>query len=295
MILRAHAKINLGLAVLDERPDGYHDISTVMQSIGLYDELRISLAGNGEGDKITLTCSEPSLPTDEHNLAYRGAALLMQKAGVSPGVSIHIQKGIPMEAGMAGGSADGAAALVGVNELLHLGLSREELCRVGVRLGADVPFCLVGGAMLCEGIGEVMTPVPSLPPCTILVVKPADRVSTGEAYRGLGPYEAREHLDMAPVLRALQEGDLPGLGRSMANSFEPGVCRAHPVVAEILSALSSLGAEAARMSGSGPTVFGLFAAREQAEAALSQIRSRFPEAFTVLTSPAGAGILISDP
>ena len=288
MILQANAKINLGLAVLDQRPDGYHDISTVMQSINLFDTVRMEKAQAGG---ITLTCSEGSLPVDERNLAYRGAALLMKEAGIRSGLTIHIEKGIPMEAGMAGGSADGAAALVGVNELFSLGLSTPELCALGVKLGADVPFCLQGGTMLCEGIGEIMTPVDPLWACTILIAKPRDRVSTAEAYHGLAPRGERKQIETALVLAALREQSLEALGRAMENAFEPGVLLGHPVVGELLSAMRGAGAKACRMSGSGPTVFGLFEREETARAARQELEGRFPDTFLALTGPATAGII----
>ena len=291
MILEANAKINLGLAVLDKRPDGYHDISTVMQSIGLSDTLTMERTG-GEG--IVLTCSEPSLPADERNLAFRGAALLCREAGIREGLRIHIRKGIPMEAGMAGGSADGAAALVGVNELFGLGLSVEELCSLGVRLGADVPFCIRGGTMLCEGIGEIMTPVPALPDCKILIAKPRDRVSTAEAYHGLAPRGQRQEIDMARVVRALEEGSLGDLGRYMANAFEEGVLAAHPVVARLLDVMKERGAVAARMSGSGPTVFGIFEEEQKAREALKALGQDMPDVFAALTGPVTAGVAITE-
>lgn len=287
MIVKAHAKINLGLAVLGKRPDGYHDISTVMQSLELADEVRME---RREEPGLRFTCSEESLPADRGNLAYRAAELLLGERLLSEGLHLHLEKHIPLAAGLAGGSADAAAVLWGVRRLFDLPVSREELLTLARQLGADVPFCLTGGTLLCEGIGERLSPAPALPPCSILLAKPPVEVSTKEAYGSLLPPGQREEISMDPVLAALREGSLEGLSGAMKNAFEPGVLSLHPEVGELLSALTEAGAVCARMSGSGPTVFGLFSEREQAREAMERLRVSAPRVFTALTEAAGRGV-----
>ena len=287
MIVRAHAKINLGLAVGGVRPDGYHDISTVMQSVKLSDTLVFQ---KREEPGLFFRCSEKTLPSDEGNLSYRAAALLLGERLEKEGLSIELEKNIPLAAGLAGGSADAAATLYAVNELFALGLSTEELLLAAKKLGADVPFCLVGGTCLCEGIGEILTPAPSLPPCYLVLAKPKVMVSTKEAYGGLAPVSEREEISMDRVLSALEEKNFFALDAAMKNAFEEGVIAHHPEVGSLLAFLKEEGALCCRMSGSGPTVFGIFEEEEKAVKAKDAALKAFSLSDCLLTMPSETGV-----
>lgn len=259
MRLRAMAKINLGLDILGKREDGYHEIRTVMQTVQMYDTLDMyqkSAAG------ISLTTNLPYVPTDERNLVYRAAKLLMEEFDINDGVTIRLEKSIPVAAGLAGGSSDAAAALVGVNKLFRLGLTQRQLMERAATIGADVPFCVLRGTALAEGIGEKLTKLSPLPKCYILIGKPAVSVSTKQAYESLDREEI-VHPDMDSVLQAIAGGDLAGMLPHLGNVFEPGVKRAHPVIRQIEDLMEENGACKALMSGSGPTVFGIFDDRKK--------------------------------
>jgi len=255
--LEAFAKINLGLDVLSRREDGYHLLRTVMQTVDLCDRITI----RREAEKgIRLSCDLPSLPADEKNLAYRAAALLQDIYRLPGGVGIGLKKNIPMAAGLAGGSADAAAVLRGMNRLYDLGLTREELEKHASKLGADVPFCISGGTVLAEGIGEKLTVLPDIPDCAVVIVKPDFDVSTAEAFRDLHAELLPEsiHPDMDSVLSAIRAGDVPKAARSMGNILETVTERKYPVIGEIKREMKKAGAWGALMSGSGSSVFGLF-------------------------------------
>lgn len=253
--LKAKAKINLGLDVLRKREDGYHEVRMIMQTIPLYDRLTIRPA---EDDQIHIQTNRHFLPTGEDNLAYRAAKLLMDEFQIKQGVEIELAKYIPVAAGMAGGSSDAAAALVGVNKLFDLGLSTEQLMERGVKIGADVPFCVMRGTALAEGIGEKLTPLPPMPKCHILIAKPGIHVSTKFVYGNLRANELEEHPDIDGQIGALKRGDLRELARLMGNVLETVTIPAYPVIRQIKDTMKEYGALNAMMSGSGPTVFGLF-------------------------------------
>lgn len=284
--LTARAKLNLGLDVLGKRADGYHDIRTVMQTIELGDELEITIT---DIPGIRLTTDSPQIPADQSNLVWRAARLFLDEYSPGTGVRIHLKKRIPMAAGLAGGSTDAAAALTGLNRLTGGIVPEQELLQLGRRIGADVPYCILGGTALAEGIGEILTPLPPLMDCWFLLIKPPVSVSTKEAYEGLQLYDLPVRPDTEGVIRAVSTGDLPLLAASMANVFEPGICAGHPVILRLFQELTAHGALAARMSGSGPTVFGLFARQETAEEALAQIKPDHPDCFTGLYRPFGTG------
>lgn len=253
--LKAKAKINLGLDVLRKREDGYHEVRMIMQTIPLYDRLTIRPA---EDDQIHIQTNRHFLPTGEDNLAYRAAKLLMDEFQIKQGVEIELAKYIPVAAGMAGGSSDAAAALVGVNKLFDLRLSTEQLMERGVKIGADVPFCVMRGTALAEGIGEKLTPLPPMPKCHILIAKPGIHVSTKFVYGNLRANELEEHPDIDGQIGALKRGDLRELARLMGNVLETVTIPAYPVIRQIKDTMKEHGALNAMMSGSGPTVFGLF-------------------------------------
>ena len=262
--LKAKAKINLGLDVLRKREDGYHEVRMIMQTIPLYDKLTIRTA---EDAQIRVQTNLHFLPVGEDNLAYRAAKLLMDEFQIKQGVEIELAKYIPVAAGMAGGSSDAAATLVGVNKLFELGLSTEELMARGVKIGADVPFCVMRGTALAEGIGEKLTPLPPMPKCHILIAKPGIHVSTKCVYGNLRANELKEHPDIDGQIGALKRGDLYELARLMGNVLETVTIPEYPVIRRIKETMIECGALNAMMSGSGPTVFGLFEDEEAAKEA----------------------------
>ncbi len=265
LTMEAPAKINLGLDVLRRRPDGYHDLRMVMQTISLKDELVLTKT---EEPGIFLTVEserEGELPADNKNLAYRAAALLRREFPQLGGVRIQLKKRIPIAAGLAGGSTDAAATLLGINRLFDLGLSLPELQKRGVTLGADIPYCLMKGTALAEGIGERLTRLPKAPACHVLLAKPDVSVSTAWVYQNLHLTEDTVHPDIDEMMRCLAEGNLTKLCACLGNVLETVTIPAHPVIARIKAQMREAGALGALMSGSGPTVFGLFDSREKAE------------------------------
>lgn len=266
---RAYAKINIGLDVLRRRTDGYHEVKMIMQTVDIYDELVLE---KREQPGIELCTDNSELPIDGDNLIYRAAALLFQEKKITEGVSIKLTKRIPIAAGMAGGSADAAAALRGLNELFDMGYSLPELQALGVRLGADIPYCLAGGTMLSEGIGEILTPLPAPPAAYLVIAKPDINVSTAFVYGNLHADRLTRHPDIDGMIDALQKGDLHGITDKLGNVLETVTVKEYPVIEEIKELLRKQGAENALMSGSGPTVFGLFDDDELAEQAYSELR-----------------------
>ena len=265
LTMEAPAKINLGLDVLRRRPDGYHDLRMVMQTISLKDELVLTKT---EEPGIFLTVEserEGELPADNKNLAYRAAALLLREFPQPGGVRIELKKRIPIAAGLAGGSTDAAATLLGMNRLFDLGLSLPELQKRGVTLGADIPYCLMKETALAEGIGERLTRLPKAPACHVLLAKPDVSVSTAWVYQNLHLTEDTVHPDIDEMTRCLAEGNLTKLCACLGNVLETVTIPAYPVIARIKAQMKEEGALGALMSGSGPTVFGLFDSREKAE------------------------------
>ena len=255
MRLRAMAKINLGLDVLRKREDGYHEVRMIMQTIQMYDLLDIR---KKEEPGISLSTNLPYVPSDERNLVYKAAKLLMDEFDIKEGLSMKLTKFIPVAAGMAGGSSDAAAAFVGVNRLFRLGLSEEELMKRAVQVGADVPYCVMRGTALAEGIGEKLTRLPGLPKCYVLVGKPGINVSTKLAYENLHLDQIQSHPDIDGMISDIENQDLHSLTAKMQNVFEPGIISQYPVIQEIKDLMEANGALKAMMSGSGPTVFGIF-------------------------------------
>lgn len=262
MKLKARAKINLGLDVVRKREDGYHEVRMIMQMINLYD--KITLRQTSEPG-IRVTTNLAYLPVNEDNLVYRAAKLLMDEFRVTDGVEIELQKYIPVAAGMAGGSSDAAAVMVGVNRMFRLGLSKKQLMERGVKIGADVPFCIMRGTALAEGIGEQLTPLPAMPHCSLVIAKPKIHVSTKFVYGNLKANELQEHPDIDRQVQALRDNDLKTLVAKMGNVLETVTIPAYPVINEIKQTMIRHGAMGAMMSGSGPTVFGIFEKEEKAQ------------------------------
>lgn len=252
---KAYAKINLGLDVTGRRDDGYHIVRMIMQNVDIYDTLTFEKNDLG---KIRLTANKDTIPTDEHNLIYKVCALLMEKYGIKEGVDVHLEKRIPVAAGMAGGSTDGAAAFYGMKELFYLPITKEEMCEMAVKLGADIPYCIMGGTMLSEGIGEVLTALPDMPDCYILVGKPAIDVSTGWVYTELDSKEIESHPDIDGMCDAIKAGDLKGVCDRLSNVLEPVTKSKYDVIGKIEALMEDGGAVRSIMTGSGPTVFGIF-------------------------------------
>ena len=269
--LKALAKINLGLDVLGKRENGYHDVRMIMQSIYLYDEVKIERTAE---PGIELRSNLAFLPTDEGNIAYKAAALLMDEFQIKEGVRITLNKRIPVAAGMAGGSSNAAAVLFGMNRLFELQLSQQELMERGVCLGADGPYCIMRGTVLAEGIGEELTPLPPLPKCTVLIAKPPVSVSTKLVYEALDSKEINNHPDIDGLIESLTEGDLKQVAARMGNVLEDVTIAMHPVIERIKREMIEAGALNAMMSGSGPTVFGLFDDKAKARKAQERIRRK---------------------
>ena len=259
---KAYAKINLGLDVVKRLPNGYHQVKMIMQNIGIYDELTFEKA---EHD-ITIRTDSEELPTDKNNLIYKAANYMFCKYAVTSGLRVRLIKNIPIAAGLAGGSTDAAATIKSINVLFGLGLSIEEMMADGAAVGADVPYCILGGTALAEGIGEKLTPLPPIPACRILIAKPDAGVSTKYVYEHLDLTVLNRHPDIDGMTAAIR-GDLAGITGRMENVLETVTIPAHPVIADIKEQMLRLGAENSLMSGSGPTVFGVFRNPESAESA----------------------------
>ena len=284
--LKAYAKINLGLDVLGRRADGYHEVRMIMQTVRIFDRLKLKKR-HEEGISVRTNLSY--LPAGADNLAAKAAALLFDEFSLEGGLDIELEKHIPVAAGMAGGSADAAAVLFGVNRMYGLGISREGLMERGVRLGADVPYCVMRGTALAEGIGEKLTTLPPLPECSIIVAKPGVSVSTKYVYENLHVDQIPEgrHPDIDGIMRALKDKDLKAAAGLMegANILETVTVQSHPVIGELKEVMNTAGALVSLMSGSGPSVFGIFEDKEKASKAMPEIRESRLARQLFLTEP----------
>lgn len=275
MTREAKAKINLTLDVTGKRPDGYHTVKMVMQTVALHDDVTVSLNADGG---FYLKNNLPYLPCDDRNLAMRAAKLFYEVTDVpNSGTRIEINKRIPVAAGLAGGSTDAAAVLCALDALHGTALGVERLCEIGVKLGADVPYCIRGGTMLAEGIGEELTALPPMPRCFVVLCKPPFSVSTAGVYAEMNGGNVSPRPDTAGMLHALAEADYAGVCHRLYNVMEPVTGGHHHEIAEIRDTLLSCGADGAVMSGSGPTTYGLFRTRETAEAAYRMLKKTFPD------------------
>lgn len=286
---RAYAKINLMLDILSRLDNGYHSLFMVMQSVSLADT--VSVSGTGDGS-ISVTCNEPDIPTDEHNIVHKAATAFFRDTGIdNPGIRIDIDKRIPFAAGLAGGSTDAAATLCALNTLFGTGLSTSQLCTTGVKIGADVPFCLTGGTALAQNVGEILSPLPPLPDCTIVLAKPDAGVSTGEAYGAFDSAQTVRHLDTCGMLYAASRSDLLGICKKAKNVFEQLI--ETPERVPIKSVMNRFGALCTCMSGSGPTVFGIFDDESGAAEAAEALRSVVSNVFVVKPVSGGPEQLIN--
>lgn len=272
--VRAYGKINLGLDVIGKREDGYHNVRMIMQQVGLYDGIDIRLIPSmNQERKIEIETNLKYLPVNENNLAYKAAVLLMDEFNIQASVHIKIRKLIPVAAGMAGGSADAAAVMKGINRMFSIGLSKKQLMQRGVALGADVPYCIMGGTALAEGIGEILTPLKNIPPCYIILAKPGINVSTKMVYGALRVENIDRHPDIDGIIEAINQENIYQISEKMGNVLADVTEELYPVIGEIKEKLLNLGAINAMMSGSGPTVFGIFDNKEAAMKAYGVLKS----------------------
>lgn len=263
--IAARAKINLGLDVVRRREDGYHEVKMIMQTVALHDTLTIRRIPEKE---IRIRTNVGDIPVNEHNLIAKTAKLMMTHYPIAGGIEVDLEKVIPVAAGMAGGSTDAAATFTGMNTLFQLGATQEELQKLAVQIGADVPYCIMGGTALSEGIGEILTPLPEPPQCHLVIAKPDIYVSTKYVYENLHANELQHHPDIDGMIACIRDGELKKLAHMMENVLENVTVREYPVIEEIKKIMRDRGALNALMSGSGPTVFGLFEHREDAEKAV---------------------------
>ena len=279
--LQAYGKVNLGLDVLRRRPDGYHEVKMIMQTVKLHDTLTFETV---DEDVIVLSTNADELPVNEDNLVYKACRMLKQEYQITRGIRVFLQKELPVAAGMAG-SADAAAALIGMNKIFDLQIPKHKLMEYGVKLGADVPYCIMKGTALSEGIGEKLTALAPMPDCYILLAKPPIAVSTKMVYENLHANELEKHPDIDGMVMALEEQSLQGITERMENVLETVTEVRYPVIAEIKACMKECGAMNSLMSGSGPTVFGIFTEKEKAEKAADAIRSRKLAKQVFVTQP----------
>lgn len=272
--LKAYAKINLMLDILSRLEDGYHDLFMIMQSVSVYDEISVS---ESDDDSVTLSCNVASIPTDENNIAWKAAKAFFEFTGIRKGIRIEIKKNIPHAAGLAGGSTDGAAVIVALNELFGTGLREKDIIRIGEKVGADVPFCALGGTMLAQYTGTVLSHLPDLDLPYIIIVKPSQDVSTAEAYAAFDSAERVRHLDKTAMLQAVIDSNKEKVYEKVDNVFEQFIDVSDRVI--IKDIMRKHGAKCACMSGSGPSVFGIFEDKEKAEKCLGELKKSYEQSF----------------
>lgn len=286
--VKAYAKINLLLDIVSTRTDGYHDLFMIMQSIGIYDTVSVNTT---RSKRIIISCDNADIPTDKTNIAYKAAKAFFKHTGIkNDGIKIHIDKKIPHAAGLAGGSADGAAVLVALNKLTGEKLSVDELCEIGAKIGADIPFCIKGGTLLAQGIGDVLNRVKPLRRCYILLAKPDYSVNTAQAYKQFDECGKSHTPDKLEFLKAMQSRDLNKIAMSMENVFEQFI--AVPYKVDIKDVMRSNGALGVCMSGSGPTVFGIFDDKQKAANAAAMLTEYAKDIF--ITRPVSTGCKVID-
>lgn len=269
--LKAYGKINLGLDVIRKRPDGYHDLDMIMQMVDVYDDVIITKI---EGSDIVVKTDTTILSNGKDNLAYMAAKMLRDEFGITQGLEIKINKRIPIAGGMAGGSSDCATTLIGVNQMFDLGLDKKELMERGVKLGADVPYCILGGTAIARGIGEVLTPLPTPPKCHVIIAKPPVSVSTAFVYGHIRPDEITKRPDIEEMAKSIREQDLYKLSNLLYNVMEDVTIPQYPIIQDIKNVMLDNGALNAIMSGSGPTVFGLYDNKEKAKQTVEELKGK---------------------
>lgn len=278
MKLKAYAKINLFLDVIGKRADGYHDLEMIMQTVDLWDEVDVEKSDEG----IELICDNANLPKDKGNIAYRAAELFIRTYNINRGVKIKIKKNIPVEAGLAGGSTDGAAVIKMLNIIFDKNLSQEEMISLGREIGADVPFCIVGGTAKCEGVGEIIKPLKPLRDCILVLVKPNFGVSTKEVFNKIDS-KSYVHPSIDKILKGISEGNLSKIGSSLNNVLEQVTIEQNPIIGDIKEMIKSNGSLGTLMSGSGPTVYGIFDDLHKAENCYKEAIKSYNQVFLTKT------------
>lgn len=268
--VKAYAKINLGLDVLRKREDGYHEVKMIMQTVDIADELTFHVQEEG----ISITANLPDIPTGKENLIYKSAELFLETYHIQKGVAIHLEKHIPVAAGMAGGSTDAAATFKALNTLFGINAPMERLQELGVKIGADVPYCIMGGTALSEGIGEKLTRLPDSPDCHLVIAKPDINVSTAFVYGNLKAGELQNHPDIDGMVEAIYAQNLNGIIARLGNVLETVTVPAYPIIDEIKTVMRDAGADGVLMSGSGPTVFGIYKDQVKAKNAIEGIYAK---------------------
>lgn len=254
--IRAYAKINLSLDVIGKRHDGYHDLCMIMQSVELHDVVTVKI--NQDNENITIQCDKVNVPADDTNTAYKAARLMRDTFGIKHGISVYIQKNIPVAAGMAGGSSDAAAVIKAIDRMFNLGLSLDDMARIGKNIGADIPYCIYGGTMLAQGIGDILTPLPSFCDVPVVILKPKISVSTSWVYSNYDGSKVYDRPDTDSLIKAIKKADILNVASQMKNVLESVTAEKHKIINEAKRALIKERACGSVMSGSGPSVFGLF-------------------------------------
>ena len=283
--LKAYAKINLMLDILSRLENGYHDLYMIMQSVSLYDTVTVA---ETISKGITITCDVPSIPTDEKNIAYKAAKAFFDYTGIDQGIAIDIKKNIPHAAGLAGGSTDGSAVIMALDKLFGTNLREKDIIAIGSKVGADVPFCALGGTMLAQYTGTILSHLPSLELPYIVITKPSQDVSTAEAYAAFDSAERVRHLDKNGMLQAVISGDYDKIYDKVDNVFEQFIDVTERVI--IKDVMRKHGAKCACMSGSGPSVFGIFTDKEEAEKCLQQLKKDYPQSYLCSSTDCGCEV-----
>jgi 4-diphosphocytidyl-2-C-methyl-D-erythritol kinase len=279
MLVKAYGKINISLDIVGKREDGYHLLKMIMQNVDLYDSISIEKCNKD----INISCNKPYIPTDEKNLIYKAAKLFMDTYNITEGINIYLKKNIPVAAGMAGGSADAAAVFKALRQLFKIDVDENELMKLGVKIGADIPYCIVGGTALCEGIGDIVTPLSPFKNHILVLVKPNFGVSTREVYKGIDISKIYKHPDTDALIKAMEEGKLQDVCNSMKNLLENVTLRKYPVLKRIKEDMVKMGAMGAMMSGSGPTIFAFFEDMLKAQRCYDKFKTQYKEVYITRT------------
>ena len=279
MLVKAYGKINISLDIVGKREDGYHLLKMIMQNVDLYDSMSFEKCNKG----IIISCNKPYIPTDEKNLAYKAAKLFMDTYNINEGVNIYLKKNIPVAAGMAGGSTDAAAVFKALKQLFKVDVDDQELMKLGVKIGADVPFCMIGGTALCEGIGDIITPLVPFKNQILVLVKPNFGVSTKEVYKNLDISKIFKHPDTEGLIKAMEEEKLEDVCNGMKNLLENVTLRKYPVLKRIKEDMVRMGSMGAMMSGSGPTIFAFFDDMLKAQRCYDKFKTQYKEVYITRT------------
>jgi 4-diphosphocytidyl-2-C-methyl-D-erythritol kinase len=279
MLVKAYGKINISLDIVGKREDGYHLLKMIMQSVDLYDSISFEKCSKG----INISCNKPYIPIDEKNLMYKAAKLFMDTYSVAGGINIYLKKNIPVAAGMAGGSTDAAAVFKTLRKVFKVEADDNEIMELALKIGADVPYCIVGGTALCEGIGEEITPLASFKNHILVLVKPNFGVSTREVYKSLDTSKIYKHPDTEGLIKAMEEEKLQDVCNGMKNLLENVTLRKYPVLKRIKEDMIKMGAMGAMMSGSGPTIFAFFEDMLKAQRCYDKFKTQYKEVYITRT------------